>query len=75
MGRSDTAEHQATGEGQLVGVCMEQSPLRERICDALVAGGHTVSVRGTTAESLLASSNGNTRSASSSPPSARIARR
>jgi DNA-binding NarL/FixJ family response regulator len=41
-----------------VAVCVEEAPLRDRVCAALSAGGHAVFARDATIEGVLASCNG-----------------
>ncbi len=46
------------GDGLLIGVCVEEQPLRAQVCGALAAAGHVVLAREATVEGLLAACNG-----------------
>lgn len=58
MASARPAPHAATSDDHGVAICVEQSALRDRVCAALTAGGHPVTVQSATVEGLLAASAG-----------------
>ena len=58
MASRDSHPPGVTSEALLIGVCVEERPLRDQVCRALAAAGHVVLAREATAEGLLASCNG-----------------
>jgi DNA-binding NarL/FixJ family response regulator len=58
MARASTAIGNGTKARAPVAVCVEEGPLRERLCAAIAAGGHAVPRRAASVEALLGSRNG-----------------